>query len=523
MFSTTNFSDIQTHWAKPCILQLAENQIVQGYPDDKFRPDKAVTRAEFAALLMKAFSNIEAVQNSQEYTDLSNKHWAYKAIKFATERQFFTGYPDGTFKPNEKITRLQNLLIFANHLNVEPNSTANTILPKYFDDVALIPNYAKSAITVATEYLFVVNYPNVKQLRPNQSSTRGEVAALFCQVLQYKNVIPSKYVVGNYPLAIPAQFDEAENFSDGVAWVKTGIKWGLIDKTGKVLIKPSYYFHEPFSSGLGLVTIGGKYRYINKTGKIVIALNLERGYSFAEGLAAVKINGKYGYINLQGKIVIQPQFESANSFAEGLAAVKINGKYGYINPQGKFVISPQFNWVYPFTDGVAWVGSNRGSGFIDKTNQFTSLSLGINDTLSDATGYFANGLARISVTRGDGFIDKTGKFVIQPRFKWAQQFSEGLSAVYDGSKIGFINTKGKVVIPLKWFGAESFQEGLAKVNFNRGTRYFEKIGYIDKDSNFVIIPQFDAARSFADDMAIVGKMNNNTRQYKWGYIRNPLK
>jgi len=66
---------------------------------------------------------------------------------------------------------------------------------------------SSNAIAAATENALVVNYPNLRKLKPNQNITRGEVAALICQALQIKNVVPSQYIAGNESLIIPAQFD----------------------------------------------------------------------------------------------------------------------------------------------------------------------------------------------------------------------------------------------------------------------------------------------------------------------------
>jgi hypothetical protein len=518
MPSTEHFSDIESHWAQKCIVQLRQRQFVSGYPDGTFRPEETITRAEFAAILQKAFPNVQSVRAAIAFTDVPENHWANKAIKFATERKFFEGYPDGTFKPNQLLPRVQAIAILANGLNYKPTTAPSETLRNYFEDAREIPDYAKKAIAAASENFLVVNYPDIRKLRPNHNATRGEVAALLCQALQIRNVTPPQYVVGNEPLVISSKFDEVEAFSDGVAWVKVGKKWGVIDKNGKFLIEPEYYNHFAFFSGLALVTIGGKYRYIDKKGKIAIALNFDNAYSFSGGLASVSIGGKFGYIDTKGQIVIQPQFEQAQNFSEGLAAVKYQGKVGFIDKTGKFVIQPQFNWADPFSDGVAWAATGDKHGFIDKTGKLTQLNPELR--LTDATGAFSEGLARVSVTGGDGFIDKTGKLVIPARFQGSKSFSEGLAAVYLDGKYGFIDRAGKVVIPVAFDSADSFSQGLARVGIG------DKFGYINKVGNFVIKPQFIAARDFSEGLAAVyvgRSLGEGVDGGKWGYIHNPLK
>ena len=510
MTNTVNFSDIQSHWAQKCIIELAQRGIINGYPNRTFRPEVTITRAEFAAILLKAFPNSPIVATAITFTDVPENHWAHEAIKFATERKFFAGYPDGTFKPNQMLPRVQAISIIANGLNYQPVSPANETLRKYFDDAAEIPDYAKNAIAAATENYLIVNYPNVRKLQPNKNTTRGEIAALLSQSLKIEDVLPPQYTPWSEFLVIPPIFDAAESFSSGVAWVKIGKKWGAIDKTGKLLIQPEYYLHYPFVKGLALVTIGGKFRYIDTTGNIVIQQDFEEASSFIDGLASVKIGGKFGSIDTKGKMVIQPQFESAIYFSEGLASVKFQDKFGFIDKTGKFVIPPKFTWADPFFDGVA-LGAGEGKyGFIDKTGKLTEIILDY--TLTDAIGSFSEGFARVSLSVGEGYIDKTGRLAIQPKFKYAAPFSEGLAAVYNSEKYGYINTKGELVIPFKFNSATSFSEGLAQVEVDG------KFGWIDKSGNYVINPQF--SRSYEDISD--GFFPVSFGFGKWGYIRSPL-
>src|SRR5919202_2734500 len=87
------------------------------------------------------------------------------------------------------------------------------------------------------------------------------------QGLNLSNAVRSQSTAGRF--AIQPQFDYAQSFSGGLAWVMIGKKWGVIDKTGKLLIQPQYYEHYAFSVSeaapkeprLALVTIGGKYRF----------------------------------------------------------------------------------------------------------------------------------------------------------------------------------------------------------------------------------------------------------------------
>lgn len=168
-------------------------------------------------------------------------------------------------------------------------------------------------------------------------------------------------------------------FSEGLARVMVGDKFGYVDKTGNLVIKPQFYRAAAFSNGLALVGASdNELGYINKTGQIVIPMKFDSAEDFSEGLARIGINGKWGYIDKMGKIVIQPQFDSqiqfdsrnsAATFSEGLAVVKSGDKYGYINKMGKVVIKPQFDQAGSFSDGLAQVTTGNKWGYIDKTGK----------------------------------------------------------------------------------------------------------------------------------------------------------
>lgn len=120
-------------------------------------------------------------------------------------------------------------------------------------------------------------------------------------------------------------------------------KWGYIDKSGNIIIKPQFDHASHFSEGLAVIKINNKSGYIDITGKVVIAAQFDGADGFSEGLAAVNIGGKggiggrwlieggkWGFIDKTGNVVIAPQFDEAWNFWEGLAPVRIGAKYGYI-------------------------------------------------------------------------------------------------------------------------------------------------------------------------------------------------
>ncbi|BAY21716.1 hypothetical protein NIES2100_14730 [Calothrix sp. NIES-2100] len=246
------FSDIQNHWAKASILAAAGRNILRGYPDGTFRPTAPVTRAEFAAIIATGLPKQPASRPPITFTDVPANHWAAKAIAQAYQTNYLSGYPNGVFKPNEIILRVQALVALASGLKYPASTDPVSILKKNYDDFAQIPSYATSAIAAATEKSIVVNYPDIRRLQPNQNITRGEIAALICRVLGIPTV-PHKYIPGIELFVIPPKFDAADAFTQGLARVQINNQWGYIDKTGKFVIPPEFDEAHPFLDGLALV------------------------------------------------------------------------------------------------------------------------------------------------------------------------------------------------------------------------------------------------------------------------------
>ncbi|HBE17272.1 MAG TPA: hypothetical protein DEG17_20010 [Cyanobacteria bacterium UBA11149] len=194
VYSQTQFNDIQGHWAESCIQQLAQQRIINGYPDGSFKPNAPVTRAEFAALVTVAFPDTAVVRSGGKFADVSVRYWAFSAISKAYQTGFMTGYPGGVFQPKRNIPRIEALVSLASGLKYTPAQPVQETLNGAFADAANIPEYSRNAIAAAIEKQLVVNYPNVRQFNPTQLATRGDVAAFLCQATQKTGLVASQYI-----------------------------------------------------------------------------------------------------------------------------------------------------------------------------------------------------------------------------------------------------------------------------------------------------------------------------------------
>jgi parallel beta-helix repeat protein len=189
------FTDVQGHWAQQYIQALASQGIIAGFQDGTFKPNDPVTRAQFAAIVLKAF-NPAARNPATTFSDVRSNFWGFAAIQSASRGGFMAGFPGGTFKPEQRIPKVQALVALSNGLEFGAGDAS--VLSR-FQDAASIPSWAASPIAAATQRQIVVNYPTVGQLNPGRDATRAEVAAFIYQSLVSAGraqAIPSPYVVG---------------------------------------------------------------------------------------------------------------------------------------------------------------------------------------------------------------------------------------------------------------------------------------------------------------------------------------
>lgn len=256
--------------------------------------------------------------------------------------------------------------------------------------------------------------------------------------------------------------------SEGKFLVEQNGKLGVMDFNGNFIISPQYDSAENRDSMGGYDVL-----------------------KFSEDMAVIKENGVYGFIDKNGKTVIEPQFDDASPFSDGLARVKSGGKYGYIDHTGNFIVEPILDSCYSFSHNLAQAELNGSWGIINSKGEFT-----LEEHVSPVSPYgelgtfdFHDGLAVVEADSYYGYINEAGEMAIEPIFKQAGAFSDGIACVQVyvegyGDLYGFINTSGEYVIEPQYIEAKDFSEGLAYV---RGSMIDgNPDGYIDLSGNCII-------------------------------------
>ena len=127
------FTDLPFASDNHCIASLSVIGLLRGYEDGSFRPDNPISRAECVVLLSRL---IEVPAGSSTFSDVPETHWASSAISAGTSAGWLSGYPDGTFRPDQNITRLEavKMINTAFHRTCDVNYVQTTKgFPRFYD------------------------------------------------------------------------------------------------------------------------------------------------------------------------------------------------------------------------------------------------------------------------------------------------------------------------------------------------------------------------------------------------------
>jgi hypothetical protein len=318
------------------------------------------------------------------------------------------------------------------------------------------------------------------------------------------------YIDKTGQLTIPARFEQARAFSEGLAAVKLGDCWGFIDHTGKQVIAPTYDrvtdFHEERAWA-----DSNRFRWlIDRTGRRVCQRSVYLSVSgFHNGRAKAQIgnpDSPSGYLDKEGRVAVDTgQFLKLGEFSGELAWVCVRGRDSlgsltgdeqtcYIDSSGQVVVQPEVTALWTPPDEDSDLGFFCGRALFQQNFRW-------------------------------GYLDRQGKVAIPARFKKARRFSEGLAVVRDADENGnefwcYVDTNGThieeidvepactakgVLWPLYALG--DFHDGMAGTCAS-GAR---KFGFVGLDGK-TVLDGCDQVKDFSEGLAAV-RVDG-----KWGFI-----
>ncbi|HEX3031456.1 MAG TPA: S-layer homology domain-containing protein, partial [Bacillota bacterium] len=183
------FTDLVNHWSKNDVEIMAAVKLAFGYPDGTFRPDNDITRAEFAAMLYRVFQKAELKQTTDttiNFWDVSSDNWYYDAVMAMAPEGIIKGYGDGRFGPSQLITREEAAAMIARLLGQLKIKAESSQLN--FSDSSQVSEWAKEAVGNLLSLDIVRAMPD-GSFRPAESSTRAEAVVMLLRMMQKADLI----------------------------------------------------------------------------------------------------------------------------------------------------------------------------------------------------------------------------------------------------------------------------------------------------------------------------------------------
>jgi predicted extracellular nuclease len=189
--SNISFADVASHWAKKDVELLANKMVVDGVSNTSFSPEANVTRAQFATMLTRALGLAED-KSSSRFIDVKTSEWYAGSVGVAASQALIEGFENGTFMPNEEITREQMAVMATRAMKFagktpEASTSTDSLLTK-FQDQNKISTWARNEI-MASMKASIMDGMSDTVFAPDQQATRAQAAVMLKRLLQYVNFI----------------------------------------------------------------------------------------------------------------------------------------------------------------------------------------------------------------------------------------------------------------------------------------------------------------------------------------------
>ena len=186
------FGDIANHWAKKAINEMGSRLVISGTSDSLFSPDRDITRAEFAAIIVRGLG-LKPENGISAFSDVEAGAWYSSVVNTAYEYRLINGFGDGMFRPNDKITREQAMVMIAKAMEItklegvtSEQSAMNVLRP--FTDAKEVSSWAMDGVADSVQ-AGIVSGRDSNNLDPKRFITRAEVAIIIQRLLEKSDLI----------------------------------------------------------------------------------------------------------------------------------------------------------------------------------------------------------------------------------------------------------------------------------------------------------------------------------------------
>ncbi|MFB6367565.1 S-layer homology domain-containing protein [Paenibacillus elgii] len=186
-----SFEDLASHWSKADVELLANKLVVEGVSDKQFQPDRNITRAEFAALVVRSLG-LNSVSANTYFTDINSSAWYAGVVASASKAGIINGYEDSTFRPDAQITREElaamiiRSLTYAGVASDVSESNQTQLLAKFKDSSKIV--WAKKEIAAAVN-AGIINGLTDDTIGSAEKATRSQAATMLKRYLKLADFI----------------------------------------------------------------------------------------------------------------------------------------------------------------------------------------------------------------------------------------------------------------------------------------------------------------------------------------------
>lgn len=263
------FPDVDSnHWAAAEIKLLSEQGVIVGYPDGTFKPDENVTRAEFAAMAIRALNQQHTkVAQPVNFSDVTPEHWAYEDIQKALYFDLISYEKEGDlFRPEDSVSRAESMSVAVNALTTETISVAKAkeVLAQKYIDSHTVPEWFLIPAGKAEILGMIVVMPSAEKaaLEATRPATRAEVTAILFKMMEQAKLNP------NAKLAEAMRKKTGEGFVVDKATVQGSV--GTLPAGSVVPIKLNTYISSQSSEGGAMYTASAPQNYVTKDKYILV-------------------------------------------------------------------------------------------------------------------------------------------------------------------------------------------------------------------------------------------------------------
>ncbi|BBI31321.1 S-layer homology domain-containing protein [Cohnella abietis] len=327
--STAVTSDIKGHWAEAQISTWIDNGFIKGYEDGSFKPENQITRAEFFTLINRSFGFTE--ETAISFSDVKTGTWVYSEVAKAVKAAYITGYEDGTIGASKPITRQEAASIVDRLLGLSSTESATAV----FTDSGSIASWAKASVNATVAKGILKGYTD-NSFKPNKSITRAEAVATLDRAAAAKVTAYNK--AGTYGPATGT-----ETINGDVTINVAGVTLQNLVINGKLLFAAGIGKGDAFLTNVtvkGETTVNGGganslHFKDSKLGKIIIRA-LEQVRLVAEGSTVIEL------VEASSAAIIQEEGTTGQGFGDIIlnkdlpagSVVVLIGKFGKVSILG---------------------------------------------------------------------------------------------------------------------------------------------------------------------------------------------